>query len=43
MAKTLYISGASTGIGEATARAAHAAGWNVALAARTRDKLDALA
>lgn len=40
--KTLFITGASTGIGAATARAAVAAGWNVALAARSRDKLDAL-
>lgn len=40
--KTLLITGASTGIGAATARAAVAAGWNVALAARSRDKLDAL-
>lgn len=40
--KTLLITGASTGIGAATARAAVQAGWNVALAARSRDKLDAL-
>ena len=40
--KTLLITGASTGIGAATARAAVAAGWDVALAARSRDKLDAL-
>lgn len=40
--KTLLITGASTGIGAATARAAVEAGWNVALAARSRDKLDAL-
>lgn len=40
--KTLLITGASTGIGAATARTAVAAGWNVALAARSRDKLDAL-
>lgn len=43
MAKTLLITGASTGIGEATARAAAAEGWNVALLARSEDKLDALA
>ncbi|MDO9408422.1 SDR family oxidoreductase [Patulibacter sp.] len=40
--KTLLITGASTGIGAATARAAVEAGWNVGLAARSRDKLDAL-
>lgn len=43
MAKTLLITGASTGIGAATARAASKAGWNVALIARSQDKLDALA
>lgn len=43
MTKTLFITGASTGIGEATARAAAGAGWNVALAARSVDKLAALA
>ena len=43
MAKTLLITGASTGIGEATARAAAKAGWNVALLARSEDKLGALA
>ncbi|SER58609.1 NADP-dependent 3-hydroxy acid dehydrogenase YdfG [Tranquillimonas rosea] len=43
MAKTLFITGASTGIGAATARTAAAAGWNVALMARSADKLDALA
>lgn len=40
--KTLLITGASTGIGAATARAAVAAGWKVALAARSTDKLSAL-
>lgn len=40
--KTLLITGASTGIGAATARAAVEAGWDVVLAARSRDKLDAL-
>ncbi|WP_271078072.1 SDR family oxidoreductase [Aurantiacibacter sp. MUD61] len=43
MAKTLLITGASTGIGAATARAAAKAGWNVALLARSEDKLNALA
>ncbi|QYJ06245.1 SDR family oxidoreductase [Qipengyuania flava] len=42
MAKTLLITGASSGIGAATARAAAAAGWSVALLARSKDKLDAL-
>lgn len=41
--KTLFITGASSGIGEATARAAVAAGWNVGLMARSADKLKALA
>lgn len=40
--KTLLITGASSGIGAATARAAVAAGFRVALAARSRDKLDKL-
>jgi NADP-dependent 3-hydroxy acid dehydrogenase YdfG len=37
------ITGASTGIGAATARAAVLAGYRVVLAARSRDALDALA
>ena len=41
--RVLLITGASTGIGEATARAAVEAGWNVVLAARSEDKLTALA
>ncbi|SHJ58937.1 NADP-dependent 3-hydroxy acid dehydrogenase YdfG [Palleronia salina] len=40
--KTLFITGASSGIGAATARAAVAGGWNVALFARSEDKLGAL-
>src|SRR5437763_4563745 len=41
--RVLMITGASTGIGAATARAAVEAGWRVALAARSEDKLAALA
>ncbi|MCL1628865.1 SDR family oxidoreductase [Roseibaca sp. V10] len=40
--KTLLITGASSGIGAATARAAVSAGWNVTLFARSAGKLDAL-
>jgi NADP-dependent 3-hydroxy acid dehydrogenase YdfG len=40
---TLLITGASTGIGAATARQAVEAGWNVCLGARSEDKLRALA
>ena len=43
MTKTLLITGASSGIGEATARAAADAGWNVALLARSEDKLRKIA
>lgn len=42
MARTLLITGASSGIGAATAKAAAAKGWNVALLARSADKLDEL-
>ncbi|MBI6629938.1 SDR family oxidoreductase [Pontibaca salina] len=40
--KTLFITGASSGIGAATARMAVAQGWKVGLFARSADKLDAL-
>lgn len=43
MAKTLFITGASSGIGASTARAAAHAGWNVGLFARSEDKLKDLA
>ena len=41
--RTLFITGASSGIGAATARAAARDGWNVVLFARSRDKLEGLA
>jgi NADP-dependent 3-hydroxy acid dehydrogenase YdfG len=40
--KALFITGASSGIGTATARSAVAQGWHVGLFARSADKLDAL-
>lgn len=40
--RILLITGASTGIGAATARQAVADGWKVSLAARSLDKLEAL-
>ncbi len=43
MTRTLFITGASSGIGAETARRAAAAGWNVALMARSADALEALA
>jgi NADP-dependent 3-hydroxy acid dehydrogenase YdfG len=42
MGRTILITGASSGIGAATARAAVAEGWNVALMARSEEKLAAL-
>ena len=41
--RVLLITGASSGIGEATARAAVAAGWSVVVSARSEDKLERLA
>ena len=41
--KTIFITGASSGIGAATARAAVAQGWQVGLFARSEDKLATLA
>ena len=41
--RVLLVTGASTGIGAATARAAVAAGWKVVLGARSEDKLADLA
>ncbi|WP_179378871.1 SDR family oxidoreductase [Jannaschia marina] len=41
--KTLFITGASSGIGAETARQAVAAGWRVGLFARSEDKIAALA
>ena len=40
--RAFVITGASSGIGAATARAAAAEGFNLVLAARSKDKLDAL-
>ena len=42
LSKTLFITGASSGIGAATARAASKAGWKVALFARREDQLKEL-
>jgi NADP-dependent 3-hydroxy acid dehydrogenase YdfG len=39
----LLITGASSGIGAATARAARAAGWRLVLAARSLERLEELA
>jgi NADP-dependent 3-hydroxy acid dehydrogenase YdfG len=43
MAGVLLITGASTGIGAATARQAAEAGWKVVVSARSEDKLEELA
>ncbi len=43
MSKAILITGGSSGIGAACARAAVAAGHRVALAARSKDKIEALA
>ncbi len=40
--RVFLITGASSGIGAATARAARTEGWRVVLAARSRERLDAL-
>lgn len=41
--RVMLITGASSGIGEASARAARAAGWRLVLAARSLERLQALA
>lgn len=41
--KTMFITGASSGIGAATARAAVEAGWNVGLFARNADRITEMA
>jgi NADP-dependent 3-hydroxy acid dehydrogenase YdfG len=41
--KTLFVTGASSGIGGATARLAVAQGWHVGLFSRSEDQLNPLA
>ncbi len=41
--RTMIITGASSGIGAATARTAHAEGWKLVLAARSTDRIESLA
>lgn len=41
--KTIFITGASSGIGEATARRLASDGWNIAITARSEDKLKEIA
>ena len=43
MPKTVFITGASSGIGAASAKAVAKAGWNVGLFARSKDALEKLA
>ena len=41
--KTVIVTGAGSGIGEATAKRFSSDGWNVVLNGRTREKLDTVA
>jgi NADP-dependent 3-hydroxy acid dehydrogenase YdfG len=42
MAKSVFITGATSGFGEATARRFSAEGWNVAISGRRTDRLNKL-